>query len=242
MDKKIDVSLEGVNFSREQMLELLDDINNAVSDGVQCVRRHDSLPNEVERRFLSVSELELRESEDKPAQITGYAALFDTLSEPLGGGFFSFREKIRPGAFKRTLAEGADVRALVDHDPSKVIGRRKNDTLEVTEDKRGLKVVITPPDTQVGRDIVISIQRGDVDQMSFGFMVREQVWQEFEDPDKTDIRELVDVDLFDVSPVTFPAYTDTTVAVRSMKEWREDNLIRSIGSARRRLALRNSAE
>ena len=196
----------------------------------------------VERRFLSVSGLELREHEDKPPIITGYAALFDTLSEPLGGGLFSFREKIRPGAFKRTLAEGADVRALVDHDPSKVIGRRKNNTLEVAEDKRGHKVVITPPDTQVGRDIVTSIQRGDVDQMSFGFMVREQVWQEFEDPDKTDIRELVDVDLFDVSAVTFPAYTDTSVAVRSLEAWKADNKIRSIDVARRRLALRNSAE
>ena len=72
----------------------------------------------------------------------------------------------------------------------------------------------------VGRDIVTSIERGDVNQMSFGFVVKEQIWHEFDDPDATDIRELVDVELFDVSPVTFPAYPDTTVAVRAMREWK----------------------
>ena len=72
----------------------------------------------------------------------------------------------------------------------------------------------------VGRDIVTSIERGDVDQVSFGFVVKEQIWHEFDDPGAMDFRDLVDVDLFDVSPVTFPAYPDTTVAVRAMREWK----------------------
>lgn len=153
---------------------------------------------------------------DQPPVIEGHAAVFNTLSEPLGG----FREKIAPGAFKRTLRESPDVRALVDHDASKVIGRTTAGTLEVREDSTGLKVRITPPDTSAGRDILASIRRGDIDQMSFGFSVREEKWEhKRSDEDDMDIRTLIDVDLFEVSAVAFPAYPDTSVAVRSHDLW-----------------------
>ena len=172
----------------------------------------------VERRIYGT---ELRVAPGPNPVIEGYAAVFDKLSEPMMG----MREIIRPGAFTRTLKEDADVRALVDHDPSKILGRVKSGTLTLTEDKMGLRVKINPPDTQAGRDIVESIRRGDVDQMSFAFVTREDKWESDEEGNAV-TRELLDVDLFDVSPVTFPAYPDTTVAVRSMGAFADERLRR----------------
>jgi len=167
---------------------------------------------EREVRYLKAAELRV-EGDSEPV-ITGYAAVFDSDSLDLGG----FVERIKEGAFARTLKEGADVRALVDHDASKIIGRNKAGTLELKEDKHGLHVRIKPPDTTSGRDIVTSIRRGDVDGMSFGFVANEYRWKDDVTPV---VRTLLDVDLFDVSVVTYPAYPDTSVAVRSLEEARK---------------------
>lgn len=177
------------------------------------------MPDEIEHRAAgNRSELRI-DGTAQSTTIEGYAAVFNSESEPLDifGGVFV--ERIAPGAFKRSLSDGADVRALVDHDPSRIIGRRKAGTLEVREDPRGLKVSIKPPDTSAGRDLVASIRRGDVDQMSFGFRTIKDQWEEKEDG--TTERTLLDVDLLDVSAVTFPAYADTTIAVRSMQRWQD---------------------
>ena len=153
--------------------------------------------------------------------IEGYAAVFNRLSDDLGG----FRERISPGAFARTLDEGADVRALVDHNPTMIVGRTKPDTLKLTEDATGLRVRIKPPDTTVGRNLVASIRRGDISQMSFSFMAAPggDEWR-VDDQGRT-IRTLTDADLFDVSPVTFPAYSDTTVAVGRMRSIERDDTV-----------------
>jgi len=182
--------------------------------------------NNIEYR--AIDQIELRKDEDKPAVITGYAAVFDKLSLPLGfdGGF---REKIAKGAFTKTIKKD-DIRALVDHDPGKIIGRKKAGTLTLREDDKGLRVEITPPDTQVGRDIVTSIERGDVDGMSFGFRT---ITDEWHIEDKKEIRTLIEVDLSDVAPVTYPAYTSTTVAVRSLDEWKESQKPKDEGVAER---------
>ena len=165
--------------------------------------------DKLERRWTH----DLRVSEpDKPSQIIGYPAVFNRLSEDMG-----FRERILPGAFTQTLADGADVRALVNHDPSKIIGRSKSGTLILEQNKRGLKATIDPADTSAGRDIVESIRRGDVDGMSFAFKTIEDRWHT---EDEEDVRELVQVELFDVSPVSFPAYPDTSVGLRSLDDWR----------------------
>jgi HK97 family phage prohead protease len=140
-------------------------------------------------------------------KIRGYAAVFNELSEPL----FGFRELILPGAFKKSLK--ADVRALLGHDPSQILGRTKSGTLRLREDDHGLYTEIDPPNTQLGRDTIESIKRGDLDQMSFGFQVVKDEWKH---EDRELIRELVEVDLFDVSVVAFPAYTQTEVSVRSL--------------------------
>lgn len=171
-----------------------------------------TLPS-IERRFITG--LELRDQgEGKTPVIAGYAARFNTKSVVM----WDFREIIKPGAFAQSLSRGDDVRALVDHDPARIIGRRSAGTLKVEEDEQGLRCEITPPDTQVGRDIVTSIRRKDVSGMSFGFRAVRTNWTIDPVEGNIDLRELLQVDLFDVSPVTFPAYPETDVSVRSFYE------------------------
>lgn len=162
----------------------------------------------MEIREERVFPLELRLSDDKK-KIRGYAAVFNQWSEDLGG----FREKIRQGAFAKTIKE-ADVRALFNHDPNYVLGRNKAGTLSLSEDDKGLAIEVDPPDTQWARDLLVSIDRGDINQMSFGFSTIKDEWAG-KDGDTT--RELVEVKLYDVSPVTYPAYPQTSVGVRSVE-------------------------
>ncbi len=169
----------------------------------------------IEKRCVRGIEQRDHDGDGLP-EITGHAAVFNSMSEDLGG----FREIIRPGAFRNALEEDQDVRALVDHEPSKILARTKAGTLTLREDDVGLRVAIRPADTTVGRDIVASISRGDVDAMSFAFAVRDG-GEDFTDMDGELVRVLTDLDLFDVSPVTFPAFrkADVTVAVRRFDGW-----------------------
>lgn len=165
--------------------------------------------SQVERRDFPISEIRV-EGDGQPV-ISGYAAVFNVLSEPIMG----FREVIRPGAFKRTLDRKSDVRALWNHDPNFVLGRTRSGTLKLREDDHGLHVEIHPPEAIWARDFVETVRRGDVDQMSFGFKV---VKDKFTGEDDRVLRELVEVNLFDVSPATFPAYPQTELQVRSILE------------------------
>lgn len=166
-----------------------------------------------ERRSYSV-EFRVEEREDKSPVIKGHAAVFDQLSENLGG----FREQIAKGAFKDAIKED-DVRALFNHNSDHVLGRNKAGTLRMKEDSTGLAIEIDPPDTQIARDLMISIERGDIDQMSFGFSVKPNGENIGEDDEGNMIRTLTDVRLFDVSPVTYPAYPQTDVAMRSINKY-----------------------
>lgn len=171
------------------------------------------LPKDFERRHYSV---ELRAEDDAPV-LVGHAAVFNSLSEEMWG----FRERIEKGAFRKTIQE-ADVRALFNHDPNFVLGRTKAKTLELSEDETGLLTRITPPDTQWATDLVKSIKRGDIDQMSFGFKVIKDEWEEdFDTEPPMFTRTLKEVRLYDVSPVTFPAYSDTDVSVRAIDKVKE---------------------
>lgn len=165
---------------------------------------------EMERR-VQVTELRTvdPQNEGELPTIRGYAAVFNSMSEDLGG----FREFIRPGAFAKTIKE-ADVRALWNHDPNYVLGRSRSGTLLMNEDERGLAIEIRPPDVQWARDLITSMKRGDVDQMSFGFLTVRDEWNQDQDGNVT--RELVECKLFDVSPVTYPAYPATTVQARNI--------------------------
>jgi uncharacterized protein len=186
---------------------------------------------EIERRTGHAGELRI--ASEGPPRLAGYAALFDTLSQDLGG----FRERIQRGAFAESTDDG-DVRALFNHDPNLILGRTRSGTLRLAEDDRGLKIEIDPPDTQLSRDLLVSIGRGDVSQMSFGFVVNPsgQVWEK--GADGYALRTLTSVRLVDVACVTFPAYTDTRVAVRSLGSWRgNDERPEPVSVVRRRLDL-----
>jgi hypothetical protein len=165
--------------------------------------------NEIEHRAFIVREI--RASGDgEPPKIYGYAAVFNSLSEDLGG----FYERIAPGAFTNTL-KTEDVRGLFNHDPNYVLGRTKSETLSLSEDDTGLAFSMDPPDTSWARDLLISIRRGDIDQMSFAFRTIRDRWEQVGDQV---IRTLLEVKLYDVSPVTFPAYPQTSAQVRSQFE------------------------
>jgi HK97 family phage prohead protease len=149
--------------------------------------------------------------------LRGYAAVFNSRSEDLGG----FVETILPGAFTRSLEAGSDVRALIGHDMNQVIGRRSAGTLRLAEDERGLAIEIDLPDTQAARDLAVLVERGDINQMSFGFTLPPggDKWDPPEDGDKLRRRTLKDIEVHEVSVVALPAYADTSVALRSMSQW-----------------------
>ena len=167
-----------------------------------------SSTQEMERRAWPVERLEVRADGGASPVIEGYAAVFDQLSVDLGG----WRERIAPGAFERSVSDN-DVRALWDHDSKYVLGRNRAKTLALEEDARGLRIQVTPPATTWAADLVAMMKRGDVNQMSFGFYVRQDEWTE--EPDFGLVRTLRDVDLFDVSVVTYPAYPATSAEARA---------------------------
>ncbi|MCL4818935.1 MAG: HK97 family phage prohead protease [Vicinamibacteria bacterium] len=172
---------------------------------------------DFERRFVTVDALRLeRRAEGGGATLVGYAALFGSLSVNLGG----FREQIEPGAFKESISED-DIRSLFNHDEDHVLGRLANKTLRLAEDAKGLRFENDLPDTQTARDLATLIERGDVSQMSFAFRVKPNGDRWDEDPELGLVRTLTAVRLRDVGPVTFPAYPDTGVAVRSLDAWRQ---------------------
>ncbi len=152
---------------------------------------------------------------DGKRTIGGYAAVFNTLSVVLWG----FREELAPGAFAGSLSN--DVRALWNHDPAQVLGRTTNGTLRLEEDNTGLAFEVELPDTQVARDAWTLIERGDVNQMSFGFRSLPDGDEWRIDADGQYIRRVTKLDLAEVSPVTFPAYPDTSVGARAA-EWGDE--------------------
>lgn len=168
----------------------------------------------LERRLFVASEMRVVRAADMPPRIVGHAAVFNQWAS-IGG---MFRERVMPGAFKRAI-DTQDVRALFNHDPNVVLGRNRANTLTLSEDATGLRYEIVPPDTQAARDLLISIERGDISQGSFGFRATQGGQQWNWDPAVPE-RTLTDVDLFDVSPVTFPAYEGTDVAVRHLEQCR----------------------
>jgi HK97 family phage prohead protease len=169
-----------------------------------------SMKRPKERRFNGECGLRSIAPVDGGVQpkIAGHAAVFNSLSEDLWG----FREKITPGAFGEALVK-SDIRALLNHDPNYVLGRTKNGTLRAWEDDTGLAVEIDPPRTRWAGDLLVSIERGDISQMSFAFRVGEEEWGEV---DGVKERTIVSFDeIFDVSAVTYPAYPETDVSVRT---------------------------
>lgn len=167
-----------------------------------------------------------READDGLLIIEGYFAVFNSIYEIAPG----MTESIAPGAFSNTLAN--DIRALINHDTTLVIGRNKAHTLDLKEDERGLwgSIIINPKDSDAVNGYE-RVNRGDVDQCSFGFQIRSE---------DTDIREdgsvhwtITDVDLYEVSICTFPAYDATQVTARSHD--RDEILSRTVAAWQARM-------
>lgn len=170
-----------------------------------------SIRSGIERRAFP---LEVREVNNEKKTIVGHAAVFDTITD-LGW----FKERVSKGAFAESIKQD-DIRALFNHDPNIVLGRNKAGTLRLSEDDKGLAVEIDLPDTTAANDLRISMERGDINQMSFGFEVIDASWDTV---DGEEVRTLKRVKLWDISPVTFPAYPTTDASVREIWLQRGEN-------------------
>lgn len=159
----------------------------------------------MELRMLNGAEL--RAAPDGKT-ISGYAAVWNGWSNDLGG----FREKIKRGAFAGSLQSG-DVICTFNHDVRAILGRTRSGTLQLREDSTGLQFACQIPDSPTGRDVYTSIARGDVCGCSFTFDVRKDDWSAHGKE-----RTLLDVTLYEVGPVVFPAYQQTSVSARAAHE------------------------
>ena len=170
------------------------------------------MADKIEKRYHVVDEIRTEEADRK---VGGYAAVFNKearITERL-------IEKIAPGAFRSSLSN--DIRALWSHNPDMVIGRTTNGSLKLTEDERGLAFDLSLPDTTQGRDAFTLIKQGFVTGVSFGFRVKKDSWTRGENG-APHLRTLEEVELIEVSPTAFPAYTETSVSSRSTDELLKD--------------------
>lgn len=155
------------------------------------------------------------QAEPNGRKVTGYAAVFNSRSQEMWG----FVEEIDARAFDE--ADMSDVRALFNHDPNLLLARTPN-TLKLSVDERGLRYEFDLPDTTAGADLAELLRRGDVTQSSFGFTIDQDEWEEREG--ELPLRRITKIKrLFDVSPVTYPAYQEASVALRSLERWREEH-------------------
>jgi HK97 family phage prohead protease len=176
----------------------------------------DKKKNRISRRSMPF-EYRMEETEDGKRVIRGHGSVFNSLSEDLGG----FREIIHTGAFDKALAK-SDIRCLINHDANLILGRNTSGTLEVSIDETGLRYSCELPDTSYARDLSVSLDRGDISQSSFAFSMDWEREGEAYDYEKRDdgtwVLNIREVDeLFDVSPVTYPAYR--AADVRSASEY-----------------------
>lgn len=181
-----------------------------------------------ERRFTAqaAAVVRLDQRDGAPSKIAGYASVFyDGTDGTQYQLYDDMVERIMPGAFDRAIRED-DVRALFNHDPNCLLGRSVSKTLSLSVDKKGLRYEIDPPATTVGKDVAESIRRGDLSGSSFAFVPTDVVWREV---DKLLIREINAVQLWDVGPVTYPAYDASTAGMRAKTSAPPE--LRSIGSA-----------
>lgn len=158
---------------------------------------------DLERRAVC----ELRADRTK---IVGYAVVFDTRSKDLGG----FVEVVKPQAVERAVGASCDIVALYNHDVGAVLGRTPR-TLTLSRDTRGLAFELDPAPTQAGHDALALVQRGDVTGASFGFRTKLDNWRQ---DAGVMVRELLDIEVLEISLTAFPAYreTDVSVAQRSL--------------------------
>lgn len=184
---------------------------------------------ECERRAFAMERVST-DAGPRGLRFRGYAAVFKERAW-IGDPRFGWWEQVAPGAFTRAIEED-DVRFLVNHNPAQVLARTRAGTLHLSEDKRGLVVEAELADVSYARDLAVLLERGDVNQMSFGFVPREDgvIYDQ-----KANLRTLTDVRVFDVSATAFPAYEGTEAALRSITGAREEARRLRFAELRRRL-------
>jgi len=178
----------------------------------------------MEIQYRTTNDFEVVKDENK---IKGYAVVYNSRSEPLNYGRFEFVEEIKPGAFDEILSEKRDIKCLFNHDKNQVLGRTTNDTLTLRSDDHGLYFECEiDPEISWQNDLFRSIKRGDINQCSFAFNVDENGVKETTLTEGDKIRNLREINkisnLYEVSVVTFPAYTETEAYARSCEEFVKD--------------------
>lgn len=155
------------------------------------------------------NDFEIRTSELSTAdkKLVGYAVRYNSLSEVI---WDEFVEQFAPGAFAASLASGTDCRALYEHDYTQLLGRTTSGTLVLTEDNIGLRFELTPPDTQLGRDVLTLVERGDISGMSFGFRALNEEWNVAATPY---IRTVTAAELREITVTSMPAYPQSNVEI-----------------------------
>ena len=186
---------------------------------------------EQERRYVVTPvSLEMRADDGAAPQLKGLIP-YDSLSLDLGG----FREVLKPGAFSETI-KNDDIVGLFNHESSLILGRSEAGTLSFQDTDKGLGYTLDLPDTQAGRDLQVSVKRGDIKGTSFSFWIKDMADEQWVRDGDSTIRNILRATLGDVSPVTFPAYPESQVDMRSFKEW-ERQLYRQLHLRQRRQRL-----
>lgn len=162
-----------------------------------------------EFRYIPAKALRVAKTDDGKRTLSGYAAVFNSLSEDLGG----WREQILPGAFSKCLASNPDIVCLRDHNQSMILGRTTSGTVKVTQDEIGLRFDCDLPNTSVANDLVTLLERGDVRGCSFGMFCLDENWHT---DNGLEVRDVIEAEVFDVSVVSSPAYPATSVQLRSL--------------------------
>ncbi len=176
---------------------------------------------------VEVAELRVERSGAAPA-IVGYACVYGAWSVDLGG----FVETFAPGAFGAALAAGADVRFLVNHDPSLILGRNTAGTLTLVEDDKGLRVECRPPATAIGEHYLSAVDRRDITGMSFRFYMSQEEWNFDATPAQ---RRVLAASIDDTCLATYPAFPDSVAAVRTLEAARSRLALPSRAAGRERL-------
>ena len=180
------------------------------------------MKNKIEKRVYPVTEFRIKKTDSGEIILEGYSAVFDKSSDDLGWGDWELREYIAQGAFTNAL-KNSDCRALFNHDSNFVLGRESAKTLTLEQDEKGLRSTIILPGTTFAKDLAISVERGDIKEQSFCFIVAKDQWTEDRE-NKITTRTILEIkELLDISPVTYPAYPDTDIAKRSFEEFRKKN-------------------
>lgn len=192
------------------------------------------LPCDGREQRAFVGGLELRaEGDGESGQTTkGYACLYDNDTD-IGGYFI---ERFSKGAFTKSLKE-RDVVALHSHDDGRPMGRMSRDTLRFADDDKGLGFENDLPDTQDGRDLATSLDRGDIEGMSFRFRAIKEEWDESGDIPK---RTVIEAELYEITYTAFPAYPDTEVGMRSLEHARAEQRKHNKTGARSRLRMKQA--